>query len=411
MVSHSPSQSGASLMEVLVSAVLISMIFLWISETHTASLSDISDVNNRNKANWLTEEILERIKTNPYLDDYKAAMVSAKNKENYCKVPVRCQNQMCSKNNIIKYDIQQIICHNNPTLNDLTLTLECFDINTGQNLTPCARKGTLRVRITTGWNSGNQASDQLSTYSEALFVINQSLYFNGQNNHLRTSGRLLDGDFTLSLWVKPDIFTSGFQGLFGKEEEGLSPRSPSLLISSGNGLAYDSYDNNGNTNRVWCIPPTALACLLVPYIDYPEEADRYHSDRLVAGFFPANQWTHVTWIKQGSSFVFYKNAGQPVTVEGIPSVLHSKEDNWIGTVAGFPFQGELDDIQIYGSVLSEAQILRVMAGHQFADKNLLLHLDFEGDNFNDAISDKSEANRVISSQGGMNENNRRHSYR
>ena len=411
MFNKKKQQSGVSLIEVLVSAVLISMIFLWISDTHMGSLTAIADTNNRNKAVWLAEEMIERIKVNPLLDSYKNEIDSAKNLSAYCRAPVRCTNRECTEGELVQYDVQQVLCNNADGFNELEMALECFDINTGRSITPCYKKGTLRGKITLTWLSKDPARGQLSAYSEVLFVINQSLYFDGSNDYLRAIGSLFVGDFTISMWVKPENNVSNYQGLFGKDDGGGIPRSPTLFISPGNGLAYDAYDSVMKVNRVLCIPPHDPICMLRPFIDVPLGADRYHDAGTAQGFFPRNQWTHVTWVRYGSEFVFYKNGNALVRRGGLPTGLHNKGDNWIGSVAGFPFRGELDDVQIYGSALSEAQILGVMEGHRFEDKSLLLHLDFEGDGFSSVIKDKSGLNRGVSSHGGINDNSRRHAVR
>ncbi|MDD7805546.1 MAG: hypothetical protein PUP46_08315 [Endozoicomonas sp. (ex Botrylloides leachii)] len=425
MVNKKQDQSGVSLIEVLVSAVLISMIFLWISDTHIASLTDIADTNNRNKAVWLAEEMIERIKINPLIDKYKDEISSTNDITSYCLSLVRCLNQECSEDEIIKYDIQQVFCNDLKMLNDMEISLECFDINTGQLLNPCYKKGMLRGRVTVSWRSNDATRGKLSAYSEVLFVINQSLYFDGINDYLTINGSLFsneflaaDGglashDFTISMWVKPEDI-SRYQGFFGKDElDNIYPRSPSLYVTNQGRLRYDSYDSLlavdrrlGNTNGFF----TKLYVIdggMTRSSSYngPVDIDRFFGETNT--FFKKNQWSHVAWIKKEEDYFFYKDGVLLLSRKGVPGTLHSKSNNWIGRVDGY-FKGEINDLQIYGSALSEEQLLGVMEGHQFEDKNLLLYLDFEGDNFSESITDRSGSNKIISSHGNMNENNRRH---
>lgn len=374
-------QSGISLIEVLVSAVLISMIFLWISDTHIASLADIADTNNRNKATWLVEEMIERIKVNPMIDKYKTEIENSRDKSAYCLTPIRCNNSECSEDNIVKYDVQQIICSNLEGINNLEINIECLDLNTGVSFNPCYTAGAFRGRISITWQSKDPSRGQLSTYSDVLFDVNQSLYFDG-NDYLSVSGYFFNNNFSIAMWVKPARL-SALQGLFGNNELN---RLSALFISSGDGISYDSYSSN--------------------------LANRFFGNDEARGGFQINQWVHVAWIKKGNEYLFYKDGVLSFRREGISeSIYNSSNNSWIGTVGLNPFRGELDDIHVYGSALSEAQLFNVMEGHPLEDKNLLLYLDFDGNTFSEAVSDKSGMNRVISINGGMNDNSRRHVVR
>ena len=401
-------QSGVSLIEVLVSAVLISMVFLWISDTHMQSLTDVADSSHRNKTTWLAEEMVERIKANPVLDSYRSEINGVSNISSYCRSRQNCLNSQCSGSTMVKYDVQQVFCNNLEGLGNLRMRFDCFDIVTGSSFSPCAKRGLLRGRVTASWDSKNPSGGRLSTYSDVLFVINQSIRFDGNNDQLTVTGSLFSGDFTIGMWVRPER-TSSYNGFFGRHDGSTPSRSPSLWVSPGGGLHFDSYatrEETRSTTNCWktfwgqtqCNTNTWTVTLV----------DRY--DGNINNFFSTNTWTHVTWVKKGSQYLIYRNGIHRHTRSGIPDNIHTKSQTSVGKVDNY-FRGELDDIQVYDSVLSVSQIGAIMRGHRFPDKKLSLHIDFDGDTFLDAIKDKSGYNRGVAAYNGVNENSLRHAIR
>lgn len=63
-LSRSRSQRGVSLVEVLVTVVVISVGLLGVSALHLTSLRNSFDSNSRSKATWLAHDIADRMRAN-----------------------------------------------------------------------------------------------------------------------------------------------------------------------------------------------------------------------------------------------------------------------------------------------------------------------------------------------------------
>ena len=361
-------QKGISLIEVMVSAVVLAMIFLWISEGHLDSLSTIADSNDRGKVTWLVEDMMERIKINPILDSYKNEINSVDASSSYCSSRIICSEKVCTSSEIVKFDVQQVICDNLDGLRDLSVNFNCFSITDGATLNSCSTRGVVRGRFSVSWDSRNTGIDSLSTYSEAVFTANLAMNFNG--SHLEVDGNLLGNNFTIAMWVRP-ANAGSWRGLFGRHETGTTPlRSPSLWVSPSRGLHWDSFTRTLS-------------------------GDERHGD--VVGkntFFSVGVWTHITWVKSGESYIIYRNGTLFNTSEGITGAVLLKNKTWIGAV-DTNFIGDLDDIQVYSGAVTRSDIETIMSGRRITNRVMTLHLDFDGESFNDAITDKSGNDRTV----------------
>ncbi len=384
-------QAGLSLMEVLVSSVLLTMIFLWISESHIRSLSDIAETSQRTQVVWRIEELAERVKVIPLPDNYKTEVNGVGNVSTYCNNRQNCQGVQCSTSEIIKFDVQKVYC-NMDNINNLDLSFDCFDSNTGNKLSNCASSGTVGVRITASWKHKGRDREQLSAYTEFFLSTNQSLFFDG-NDYLTTSGQLFDGtQFTIAMWVKPSAL-SRWRGFFGLD--GSDDRSPSLWIY-GSQLHYDSYELS--TIRFFGMTLKRF------FGGTPNRFSGY-----IPGYFSTGQWTHVTWVKKANDYFFYKDGILQQQVTGISSKVTPKTNLMIGKVDNF-FTGELDDVQVYNASLSATQIRLLMEGRTFPGMNMTLHLDFDGNSLNDALRDRSGTGGSVTPTG-IGDRSRRHVVR
>lgn len=143
-------------------------------------------------------------------------------------------------------------------------------------------------------------------------------------------------DFTISLWARPSVLDDGhYHGLIGKQ--GDWRRKPGLwLCPSGAGLHYDSYSTQG----------------------------KRFADKL-GSFFEKNQWVHITWVKRGDKYEFYRN-GQLFAERPAPAEFyHSNTSYWIGRVDNF-WTGEVAEVRVWNVALhpSEAavEMLRIPRG-------------------------------------------------
>lgn len=119
-----------------------------------------------------------------------------------------------------------------------------------------------------------------------------------------------DGEFTLSLWVKPSILNDGSNySIIGNYAPENQYNKPALwLTADKSGLAYDSYDSIGQR--------------------YREQLDNF--------FVVKNQWVHITWVKQGTEYKFYRD-GKLFATKPAPNKIYTNRNTtyWIGRESNF----------------------------------------------------------------------------
>ena len=163
-------------------------------------------------------------------------------------------------------------------------------------------------------------------------------------------------DFTISMWVKPDSIGSGLQGFFGSEPSDVSSRSPSMYIASDGKLHWSS---NGTDD-----------------VTYSGET---------GAVFAADEWSHITWVKEGSNYHFYKD-GALVHSDSAPADVKLTGFTNLGSDKD-SFDGQLDDIQTYDRVLSASEISEAMGGE--TQSGLFAHYDFAGYSLSQALEDRA----------------------
>lgn len=142
----------------------------------------------------------------------------------------------------------------------------------------------------------------------------------------------LDAPFTIEAWLKPAaVQTTGNFACALACGEFASPRSGWLIYQSSTGWNLRMYNQNGIT--------TSLS--------------------IEGGTVPvAGTWYHVAAVYDGSTATIYVNG---VGVSGVPTGFVPNVDGaltlGIRSDQTFPFNGTMDEVAIYGSVLSAATVL------------------------------------------------------
>ncbi len=135
-------------------------------------------------------------------------------------------------------------------------------------------------------------------------------------------------EFTLSLWVKPKAIDDGkCYGLLGKDENKFC--KPSLwLCSKNSALVYDSYDTTGKR--------------------YRELLDNFFTEKA--------QWVHITWVKRGTEYKFYRN-GQLFATKPAPEIFYTNKETgyWFGLADNF-WVGEMTELSIWNCARLDADI-------------------------------------------------------
>ena len=104
------SQSGFSLIEVLISLLVLGVGLLGLGGLQVASLKGTTNAHSRNVASMLVVEIADRMRANPagvagsFYDDVVNCTVS----ERQCRS--NNVNIVCSPQEIAHYDIQEVMC-------------------------------------------------------------------------------------------------------------------------------------------------------------------------------------------------------------------------------------------------------------------------------------------------------------
>ena len=78
-------------------------------------------------------------------------------------------------------------------------------------------------------------------------------------------------------------------------------------------------------------------------------------DMLVDNFFTVNKWTHVAWVKNGTTYTVYKNGVQFATRTAPASVELPAGNFWIGKVDNF-FAGAIDEVRVWNTAKTAQEI-------------------------------------------------------
>ena len=232
------------------------------------------------------------------------------------------------------------------------------DVDTGESAfvaeTVSGSYGSVTINSSGYWvysADNSQADIQGLGKSQALNLNSNS------DDYVRIESDLVPSDdFTISMWVKPDAIDSSLQGFFGSESGGASSRSPSMYVSQDGKLQWSS---NGTDN-----------------VTYAGETGTV---------FEAGEWSHITWVKDGSNYHFYKD-GALVHSDSAPADVKLTGFTNLGRIDN-SFDGQMDDVQTYDRALSASEISNAMAGE--TQSGLFAHYDFAGYSLNQALEDRA----------------------
>jgi hypothetical protein len=198
--------------------------------------------------------------------------------------------------------------------------------NTNTNLAAAGLvEGTYKAYAVDGASNLSSASN-----NSVNVVTDYALDFDGTNDYVSIPDDPFSNNntFTIQAWLKPEAVNDGaFHGFVGLQD---GKRKPSLWVSPGGDLHYDSYKGN------------------VRYSGIIDDGSNK--------FFTAGEWVHVGWTNDGSNYKFYKN-GNLVATETAPDTFHALDSQGyqIGKVDNY-FKGQIDEVAIWDVALSSADI-------------------------------------------------------
>ncbi|MGI9280292.1 MAG: retention module-containing protein, partial [Endozoicomonas sp.] len=251
-------------------------------------------------------------------------------------------------------------------------SLNVSDIDTGEASftaeTINGTHGSLTIDANGDWT---YSADNSQSAVQSLGT-SQALNFEGDwNSSARINSDLVaSDDFTVSIWVKPDTVDGDFHGFFGSQPSDVSDRSPSLWVAPDGDLHWSSMDSSGGS--------------------FSGAADNV---------FTQGEWSHITWVKDGTEYRFYKD-GELLHTDSAPDNVKLSGFTELGRVDN-SLDGQLDDLQTYSRALTPAEIADAMNGETQPD--LLSHYDFSGSTLTEALTDKSGNKARGTSNGSLDD--------
>ncbi len=205
-----------------------------------------------------------------------------------------------------------------------SVTISSADTDTNLPATGLA-DGTYKVyAIDAAGNISSASSNSVTVATD------YTLDFDGTNDYVSIPSDPFSNNntFTIQAWLKPEVVGDGaYHGFLGMQ---LSGRKPSLWVSTGGDLHYDSYKGNVRFSGI-----------------ISDGSNK---------FFTAGEWVHVGWTNNGSNYKFYKN-GNLVATETAPDTFNALNNigYQIGKVDNY-FKGQINEVAIWNVALSTADV-------------------------------------------------------
>jgi len=176
----------------------------------------------------------------------------------------------------------------------------------------------------------NASNLSIASSNSVNVATDYALDFDGTNDYVSIPKDPFSNNntFTIQAWLKPEVVGDGaYHGFLGMQ---LSGRKPSLWVSTGGDLHYDSYKGNVRFSGI-----------------ISDGSNK---------FFTAGEWVHVGWTNNGSNYKFYKN-GNLVATETAPDTFNALNNigYQIGKVDNY-FKGQINEVAIWNVALSAADV-------------------------------------------------------
>ena len=143
-MTHLQRQSGMTLIEILITVLILAIGLLGLSGLQSTSIKAGLDVAQRSQARWLANDLADRLRANPYAyTDYISINTAA------CAAPpVNCSDhagalgQACSPLETAQFDVWEVACGQTPAsagvLTNSVDTIDVTAINVSCEGGPCA---------------------------------------------------------------------------------------------------------------------------------------------------------------------------------------------------------------------------------------------------------------------------------
>ena len=127
--------TGATLIEVMVALVILSIGLLGLASLQLSGISDTSNSEKRTQAAILANDLVERMRTNPAAvtaGDYYAALNNPNidclsPPANYCEDQNGTAASTCSSQQMANFDAYSVYCNAQRLLQNGSITVQCTD--------------------------------------------------------------------------------------------------------------------------------------------------------------------------------------------------------------------------------------------------------------------------------------------
>ena len=139
------SVAGFILLEVLASLVIIGLTIVLFTNVHSRAVNTAHDSLQRGRAVWMARDMMERVRVNmASVNTYLIVSAVAADPTAFCTVRTnKCLTGQCTTNEIVRFDIEQVICEANG-INNPRIQLSC---STGT----CSNNSIITVQVL--WDS------------------------------------------------------------------------------------------------------------------------------------------------------------------------------------------------------------------------------------------------------------------
>ncbi|CAE8585944.1 unnamed protein product, partial [Polarella glacialis] len=152
-------------------------------------------------------------------------------------------------------------------------------------------------------------------------------------------------DFTIAVWIKPYSLASS--GIFGRKLGNLTS-STSVSLSAPGGVTWSMQDSAGQMYNESFETPTTL-----PYAAIGPTSAKTSLTRVLE----ANEWTHLTFVKQGETLRLFRNAEPWSFSRYMPGKsMGGSHQLLLNFLPEYPFHGALDDLRFFDVALAHFTI-------------------------------------------------------
>jgi len=178
-------------------------------------------------------------------------------------------------------------------------------------------------------------------------IRNGALKFDGVDDCVKLNNNPFtnNGDFTIALWANTDVLDGNEHGLIYADDY-----MPSLKMTADGGLYYCSYQSGSTSLRY---------------------------EGTISGFFAeVEEWVHITWVKEGTSYRFYLDGRLQHTRDNVSSTFEHDSPNPYYNIGKFKdkcWDGYIDEFCIWNVALDEGQVEQIKINSGDVTDGLVLY--------------------------------------